>query len=157
QRHARKIPVSPYSCHRRLVRPHVSPESDREGTATRLLNQACPAEIADPGGWTQWRQLLPHIDALAAHAPPATDDTHTSLLLDRTATFLQNQGLLTRAIAYFERALATNQRLHGADHPDTLTSRNNLAYAYESAGDLGRAIPLYEQTLTDSQRVLGAD
>ena len=45
----------------------------------------------------------------------------------------------------------------GADHPDTLTSRNNLAYAYQDAGDLGRAIPLYEQTLADRERVLGAD
>lgn len=36
-------------------------------------------------------------------------------------------------------------------------TRNNLAYAYESAGDLGRAIPLYEQTLTDAERVLGED
>jgi hypothetical protein len=45
----------------------------------------------------------------------------------------------------------------GADHPDTLTSRNNLAGAYESAGDLGRAIPLFEQTLTDRTRVLGED
>ena len=44
----------------------------------------------------------------------------------------------------------------GRDHPDTLTSRNNLAYAYQAAGDLGRAIPLYEQTLADSVRVLGA-
>ena len=45
----------------------------------------------------------------------------------------------------------------GADHPQTLVSRNNLAGAYEAAGDLGRAIPLYEQTLADSVRVLGAD
>ena len=45
----------------------------------------------------------------------------------------------------------------GADHPQTLVSRNNLAVAYESAEDLGRAIPLYEQTLADSVRVLGAD
>jgi len=45
----------------------------------------------------------------------------------------------------------------GADHPGTLTSRNNLAGAYRAAGDLGRAIPLYEQTLADSTRVLGAD
>ena len=41
------------------------------------------------------------------------------------------------------------------DHPDTLTSRNNLAYAYRAAGDLDRAIPLNEQTLADSVRVLG--
>jgi hypothetical protein len=47
-------------------------------------------------------------------------------------------------------------RVLGADHPDTLASRSNLAGVYE-AGDLGRAIPLYEQTLADSMRVLGAD
>ena len=45
----------------------------------------------------------------------------------------------------------------GADHPDTLTSRNNLAGAYYAAGDLGRAIPLFEQALADCVRVLGAD
>jgi tetratricopeptide (TPR) repeat protein len=36
-------------------------------------------------------------------------------------------------------------------------SRNNLAYAYQSAGRLGEAIPLFEQTLADSERVLGTD
>ena len=45
----------------------------------------------------------------------------------------------------------------GPDHPDTLTSRNNLASAYQDAGDLARAIPLFEQTLTDRERVLGPD
>jgi tetratricopeptide repeat protein len=43
----------------------------------------------------------------------------------------------------------------GRRPPDTLTTRNNLAY--ESAGDLGRAIPPYEQALADCVRVLGAD
>ncbi|MEV8633802.1 tetratricopeptide repeat protein, partial [Streptosporangium sp. NPDC051023] len=46
-------------------------------------------------------------------------------------------------------------RVLSADHPNILTSRNNLAGAYESAGDLERAIPLYEQTLTDAIRILG--
>ncbi|MEV8354833.1 tetratricopeptide repeat protein, partial [Streptomyces niveus] len=45
----------------------------------------------------------------------------------------------------------------GEDHPHTLTSRNNLAYTYQSAGDLERAVPLCEQTLTDSIRLLGED
>ena len=45
----------------------------------------------------------------------------------------------------------------GADHPDTLTSRNNLAVAYQDAGRLGRAIPLFERTLADHERVLGPD
>ena len=45
----------------------------------------------------------------------------------------------------------------GADHPQTLSSRNNLAYAYWSAGRLDEAIRLYERTLADRERVLGAD
>ncbi|WP_149263509.1 tetratricopeptide repeat protein [Actinomadura sp. K4S16] len=139
--------------------PHRSPEAIITAlhTATRLLDQARPADVEDPSGWPRWRQLLPHIDALADHAPLDTDSTRTSLLLDRTATFLQNQGVLTRAIAYFERALTTDRRLRGDDHFETLASRNNLAYAYRDAGDLTRAIPLHEQTLTDYERVLGHD
>ncbi|WP_157621565.1 tetratricopeptide repeat protein, partial [Saccharothrix sp. NRRL B-16348] len=43
------------------------------------------------------------------------------------------------------------------DHPNTLTSRNNLAGAYETAGDLGRAIPLFEAGLAHSERILGPD
>jgi tetratricopeptide (TPR) repeat protein len=57
----------------------------------------------------------------------------------------------------FEQALADRERVLGADHPDTLASRNNLAGAYESAGRLGEAIPMFEQALADRERVLGAD
>ncbi|TYB40820.1 tetratricopeptide repeat protein [Actinomadura chibensis] len=134
--------------------PHRQPadvHAARE-RATDLLNQARPATTADPAGWPTWHRLLPHIDALAEHTAP--DTATTSLLLDRTATFLREQGTVARAINYSERALACDQRLHGPRHPSTLTSRNNLAGAYESAGDLRRAIPLYQQTLADRERVL---
>ena len=66
-------------------------------------------------------------------------------------------GLVRLAAAYFENLVDQACRRLGPDHPDTLTSRNNLAYAYRAAGDLGRAIPLFEQTLTDRERVLGPD
>ena len=48
-------------------------------------------------------------------------------------------------------------KILGPDHPDTLTSRNNLAGAYESAGRLDEAITLYEQVLADRVRLLGPD
>jgi hypothetical protein len=47
--------------------------------------------------------------------------------------------------------------LLGPDHPQTLTSRNNLAGAYQWAGRLLEAIALYEQVLADRERVLGPD
>ena len=46
----------------------------------------------------------------------------------------------------------------GPDHPDTLTTRNNLAFAYQDAGRPGRGDRrCYEQTLADRERVLGPD
>jgi len=37
-------------------------------------------------------------------------------------------------------------RTRGADHPQTLTARTNLADAYQSAGRLDDAIPLNART-----------
>ncbi|WP_280466410.1 tetratricopeptide repeat protein [Nocardia brasiliensis] len=64
---------------------------------------------------------------------------------------------LDRAIAVGFRTLADSQRILGPDHPYTLTARNDLAGAYESAGQLDKAIPLFEQTLTETERILGPD
>ena len=45
----------------------------------------------------------------------------------------------------------------GPDHPDTLTSRNNLAAAYWRAGRLDRSVPLFEETLKLMMSKLGSD
>ena len=67
------------------------------------------------------------------------------------------RGGWTRRSRCIERTLADRERVLGADHPDTLASRNNLAGAYRSAGRLDEAIALFERTLADRERVLGAD
>ena len=47
--------------------------------------------------------------------------------------------------------------MQGADHPNTLTARNNLATAYRIAGRTDEAIRLLEQNPNRQERVLGAD
>jgi hypothetical protein len=37
------------------------------------------------------------------------------------------------AILLFEQALAGRERILGVDHPDTVTTRNNLALVYKEA------------------------
>ncbi|MEE1759648.1 tetratricopeptide repeat protein [Streptomyces sp. SP18BB07] len=126
--------------------------------ATALLRTALPGEPdTNVAGWQAWRVLLPHAEALLAAADPADDTEGTDLLLTDTAIYLQGQGQIIQAISYKKRSLDASTRLHGPDHPSTLTSRNNLAGAYRAVGDLGRAIPLYEQTLADRVRVQGED
>jgi tetratricopeptide (TPR) repeat protein len=64
---------------------------------------------------------------------------------------------LQSAITWGTRVLSSVAECQGPDHPDTLTSRNDLATAYASAGRLGDAIPLMEANLAERERVLGPD
>ena len=60
-----------------------------------------------------------------------------------------------QVIVIGERLLAEQETSLGPDHPDTLHTRSNLAYAYHSAGRTAEAITLHEQTLAARERVLG--
>ena len=53
------------------------------------------------------------------------------------------------------QVLTDREQILGDTHPDTLTSRNNLATAYWAAGRLDEAIALHERTLTDCEQTLG--
>ena len=56
-----------------------------------------------------------------------------------------------------EEAFKLRTATQGADHPDTLTSMNNLARGYQAVGKMDRALPLYEETLKLRTSKLGAD
>ena len=45
----------------------------------------------------------------------------------------------------------------GQDHPDTLSSMNNLAIAYRDTGRLSEALPLYEEALRLGKAKLAPD
>ncbi|WP_433373653.1 tetratricopeptide repeat protein [Streptosporangium sp. CA-115845] len=55
------------------------------------------------------------------------------------------------------QVLTEQERVLGTDHPDTLTSRHNLACTHDSAGRTREAIALYERSVADHERTLGAD
>ncbi|MEU6800353.1 tetratricopeptide repeat protein [Streptomyces neyagawaensis] len=121
--------------------------------AEHLAQQALPHQDGDA---TIWERVLPHLLALVATAPPdCPPSTQTADTYEKAAQHLYRQGLDAHTIALRTAALTQREKVLGDTHPDTLTSRNNLALAYESAGDLGRAIPLHETALTQCEQVLG--
>jgi len=63
----------------------------------------------------------------------------------------------TEAITLLTRSYRTREAQLGAEHPDALATRNNLAVAYLTAGRTSEAIPLLEATLKGRQSVLGVD
>jgi len=50
------------------------------------------------------------------------------------------RGRTAEAITLYEQTVADQERVLGADHPDTLITRNNLASAYRAAGRTAEAI-----------------
>ena len=81
----------------------------------------------------------------------------------------QVRGYLNRAFKYghdlgieyktveLSAAVGVIEDVLGPDHPDTLTTRNNLAVAYYSVGRFGEAIDALEKLLPDCRRVLGPE
>jgi Tetratricopeptide repeat len=108
------------------------------------------------------RGLVEQIMALHASCAPETEDSELARRMIRVrlwATSILNElgDSAQQAILVGEPLLADQERVLGADHPDTLGLRNNLAAAYQAAGRAADAIPLHERTLADRERVLGPD
>jgi len=128
------------------------------GVLAEVMRVALPGKIwGNPAGWPVWRILLPHALTIAGYARGERGRVFEDgcWLADRAATYLEGHGQLSVAIPIFERTLTDAEKVLGGDHPDTLTSRNNLAGAYRSIGRVEQAINLFEQTLADRQRILG--
>ncbi|MFG2438978.1 tetratricopeptide repeat protein [Streptomyces sp. NPDC048508] len=127
----------------------------RDRAERAVLHSLTPPPGQDTPTEQQWDNVTPHLVTLAATRPTAHHSASLATAYPSAAQRLHEQGHTVRTIPLLEATLAQCEQVLGDTHPHTLTSRNNLAYAYESAGDLGRAIPLLETTLAQREQVLG--
>ncbi len=143
------------------TQPHQQYGSPRNlpALAVRLLHAAVPDDPWDnPPVWPAWRQFLPHA-LVAADSQRDLEgvDQDIASLLDRAAGYLQTRGEPGPAQPLFERALELRRSRLGDDHPYTLTSARNLAFARCALGHYEQARQLAEDTLARCRRVLGVD
>ncbi|MER5399414.1 tetratricopeptide repeat protein [Streptomyces sp. NPDC002599] len=126
--------------------------------AEQAVHQALPTPPAGlrSESTALWERLLPHALALAESTPPDTPTSaDTANAYHQVAQYLDRQGRDAHSISLRTAVLAQREQVLGHVHPDTLSSRNNLACAYRAAGNLKRAIPLLEDTLVQREQVLG--
>jgi tetratricopeptide (TPR) repeat protein len=140
----------------------VRAEADDAAAAARdraltRLTELFPYAYRDPSHWPLCRLLLPHQQALLTHAFPDSATDRAALLLNLTGSFLEGSGDAAGALPLKRRALDRSERVLGEEHPDTLTSVNNLAECMRALGDAAGALPLHRRALNSRERVLGKE
>jgi tetratricopeptide (TPR) repeat protein len=115
-----------------------------------LLKVFVPAR--DPVGNRACQPLLPHADHTIQTELASVEQRWR--LASWAAITVQSGGDPIGAVDRYETALNLTATL-GDRHPNTLTSRANLANSYWSAGRTTEAITLEEQVLADSVEILG--
>ncbi|WP_371503445.1 tetratricopeptide repeat protein [Kitasatospora sp. NBC_00374] len=78
-------------------------------------------------------------------------------LLFRLGRSLGESGAVSAAVDYYTHLTATASQVLGPEHPDTLSTRNNVAIWRGEAGDVVGAVAALEELLADSVRILGPD
>jgi len=134
----------------------VSSEAAARAAADALL-QVWPERDYQPRYALLAQSLRDNTDALihTASGPLWSPDAHPVLF--RAGQSRSDGGLLAQAVDYWADLASASERVSGSGHPNTLTSRSDLASAYHDAGRLAEAVATIEQTLTDGERFLGAD
>ena len=78
-------------------------------------------------------------------------------LSDADASILRNTGRYDQAIEAWKRSKASKERELGKDHPDMLTSANELGLTLEAAGRDPEAKEQFETLIATFDRVFGAE
>jgi hypothetical protein len=116
--------------------------------AAALIEAAIPGDTDPPQTWLVCAALLPHAQAALADDSPG---------MDRLAHYLGARGSYAAAAELLQRVLDARERSLGPEHPDTLTTRNNLAAWTGRAGDPARTRDQFAALLPIRERVLGPE
>ncbi|MBI5716268.1 MAG: tetratricopeptide repeat protein [Burkholderiales bacterium] len=141
----------------------TSPAPAQKGDEAELESPMPPATEAhrlyEEG---RYAEAVPHAErALAAAGRAfAADDPLQGFFLQLLANVYRQAGRADEAIALFERAVALNQRVHGAASLELAASLNSLGVALLGRGGRGdgeRALALLQRSLALREAALAAD
>ena len=143
-----------------VVRAALDGKAERfwAACAVRLLRSGFPRRSDEVAAWPEWERLLPHALAAADYGRRLDVEPEAWLFLQQQASvYLRRRGQYGQAADLQVQVLAARRQMLGDDHPDTLTSMDNLAETRRLGGELQAAHDLNEQTFAARQRILGDD
>lgn len=141
-----------------IARHRLSVDPVSEATVVLdVLAHAIPDDVEIPQNWRDFSSLVPHVlnlDRLVVGIP--INARRLSSALTNVGLYLLNATTLySAAHRTLTRALELSQDADGAEHPDTLSVKHNLALALFYMGELTAARKLQEEVLLLRRRILG--
>ena len=117
---------------------------------------AARALYAADGPGADTRLQIVGLEAELAALPPDADDDRLRIH-HALATDYSRLGDYRRALHHGQQELPLRHRMQGADHPDTLRTRGDIASWTGQCGHSEEALRLFRELLPDEERVLGRD
>jgi tetratricopeptide (TPR) repeat protein len=119
-------------------------------------NQPLPGGAAERNPGITVRELLDRAAKAIERKFAEQPETEAAIRLTLGETYYA-LGRFAEAQPHLERSVRLRADWLGADHPDTLTSKNSLAELYREQDQYDRAEPLYQEVLEGRTARLGAD
>ena len=143
-----------------VTRERLSEEDQKTwaGAAAEVVNKAFPFDSDDVRYWPVCASLSAHGSQAASHAETLKSALEaTGRLLNQLGLYAQGRAELDQAKAYYERALAIDERVYGPEHPRVATSLNNIGQILKAQGDLAGALEYTQRALAIDEKVHGPD
>ncbi|MFI6800981.1 tetratricopeptide repeat protein [Streptosporangium canum] len=115
------------------------------------------AELSPSERRMRRRVLSPHVESLIHHHPISAELQGNIQIFHEAAAYERDEGNYHRAYTFASHALTIYRAVLGEEHPNTLTSRNNLASALRDLRQLAEAAAEYRAVLEVQRRVLGEE
>ncbi|MGW0592524.1 tetratricopeptide repeat protein [Streptosporangium sp. NPDC002607] len=106
---------------------------------------------------SKYQLLSTHVESLTRHYSVTSATGEHDWVFPEAASFEYKQGNYGRAESLGRHAVALMSASWGKEHPDTLTTRNNLALVLQELGRLKEAEAEHRAVLEIQRRVLGEE
>jgi tetratricopeptide (TPR) repeat protein len=155
------VDAQTYSLHRmvqEVVKDQVGAERQAEWAerTVRAVAQSFPE--VNYKTWARCERFIPHALVCAAHIDRWNMTfSEARDLLSQAGYYFYQRGQFWEAEPLWKSVLAMCERVLGPEHPDTLSTVNNLATLYTDQGKYEQAEPLFQRVLAGRERVLGPE
>jgi tetratricopeptide (TPR) repeat protein len=124
--------------------------------ALKVLSAAFPS--GSYGTWVSCETLFPHAQAVARYVFTSDQNLlQRAELLKKMSYYERGQGRYNLAYEKGSDALSIQEMVLGPEHPETLTSMDNLGVVLEKQGKYEAAEEMHRQALELREKVLGPE